>query len=117
MGCHADGASAAESDNTNCDGAGLTAPTSATVCCAAADPDMCVAAPPPGPPEQQTEETDDKLVLWLVLAGVGVVLVIVGLWYHCKTDDSPPGKTKEQLQAELEETRRKQDAITAATGP
>ena len=109
--CHADGA--AESDNTNCDAAGLTAPTSATVCCAVAA-DTCVADPPSPPPQQETETEDDKLVLILVLFGVGAVIVALIVWWRCSTKG---GKTKEQLEAELAETRRKQDEMAAATGP
>jgi hypothetical protein len=110
--CHAD--NVAEADNTNCDGAGLTAPTSATVCCAAADPDTCVATPSPAPPptpepEPEPEDDDDKLVLILVLVGVGVLLLIGGVAWYCRDKEQP--KTKEQLEAELEETRRKQDEM------
>merc|ERR1719261_2061015 len=64
--CHADGT--AESDDTNCAGAGLTAPTSATVCCAAADADTCIAptpspTPTPSPAPDPDPDPDPPIVL------------------------------------------------------
>merc|ERR1712072_426155 len=106
--CHADGT--AESDNTNCDGAGLTAPTSTTVCCAAADTATCVVLPvslPPSPPEPEPEPEDDDdnlaLILGLVFGIGGGLLVIGGVWCYCKKQGlcchGKKDKTEEQTSA------------------
>merc|ERR1712216_291421 len=110
--CHAD--NVADADNINCDGAGLTAPTSATVCCAASDAATCVATPTPEP-EPEPEDDDDKLVLILVLVGVGVLLLIGGVAWYPRDKEQP--NSKAELEGELDNVRQQQQDLEKGEAP